>query len=232
MGQTLFPDVQGIKLFALVVSLPLALIAYYVVEAPFRRASKLDLRVAFKFGLLASTTAAAAFIWWGHHAHLAVPDRAKAVQLAQNDRTFITGCTLGLKDTDFRPCLATSGGAKNTLMLFGDSYAGHFVGGILAAAKERKWDVVVRTRASCPPILAFAYSSELNAPYTQCMTWRKSVLEEIKRTRPNLVIVSSYTGAATSLYDEETLEKFDRSRSREAWRTGFRDLIKEIAAPA
>jgi peptidoglycan/LPS O-acetylase OafA/YrhL len=106
-------------------------------------------------------------------------DRANTC-LAMFAQAVPTGCVVG----DPR--------GPTTVVLFGDSHAGQWSAPLDAIGKERHWQVVLYTKADCPPAPYRDYFEDaLDRTYTECDTWRAAVLKKIAELRPNLVVVGS-----------------------------------------
>ena len=78
----------------------------------------------------------------------------------------------------------------HTAVLVGDSHADMWLPAFAQAARSRHWRVVDWTKSSCPVASITVFSSTLNRTYTECDTWRKSVLARISALRPDAVFVS------------------------------------------
>jgi hypothetical protein len=76
-----------------------------------------------------------------------------------------------------------------TVLVFGDSHAGHWFAGLQALALKHDFHLVMLTKGGCAaldvvPILR-------GKPYPSCGVWRKNALEIIGREKPRVVIASS-----------------------------------------
>lgn len=81
-------------------------------------------------------------------------------------------------------------GASRTAILVGDSHAQQWLPGLDKAARDQGWKLYAWTKAACPLADVNVFNSVLARDFTECNTWRKDVLEKIKLTGPDLVIVS------------------------------------------
>jgi peptidoglycan/LPS O-acetylase OafA/YrhL len=82
-------------------------------------------------------------------------------------------------------CTLTHGGPAPAL-LWGDSYAAHYVAGIKANADRIPFRVIEYTAAGCPPVLSY---SAYNRP--GCQAFNRNALEIIKRYGVKTVVLSA-----------------------------------------
>jgi len=76
-------------------------------------------------------------------------------------------------------------------VLFGDSHAAQWFPAIEELATEHRWRLVSLTKASCPAADVGVWSPSLKRAYTECDTWRASVLQRIATLHPSIVFVSN-----------------------------------------
>ena len=157
------------------------------------------------------------------------PELARLVTAARGDVPNLNGCQLGLKNSKLETCTFATIGSGRRVVLFGDSYAGHLFEGVRDAAVATGWQLKVRVKASCPPLDAFTYSSELRAPDVTCMEWREAVVAELLSEKPDLVFISSRTGISRGMHDQLTGKRLPQQKSEDVWRLGFRKLLTRIS---
>ena len=58
------------------------------------------------------------------------------------------------------------------------------------AGITQHWRIVDWTKSSCPAAQITVFNSSLNRTYTECDTWRKSVLTRIAALKPDAIFVS------------------------------------------
>lgn len=93
------------------------------------------------------------------------------------------GCLVGHQRVRSGPCRFGDRRSGRKVVLFGDSHAAQWGPGLIRLAKDRGWQVIALTRASCPAAL-------VNID-VHCNRWRRNSLKRIRLTRPGLVVVSS-----------------------------------------
>jgi lysophospholipase L1-like esterase len=77
--------------------------------------------------------------------------------------------------------------SKGPILLIGDSHASALSDGVIEAARQEGYDVIVRWMASCP-----FFKDRPIAGYEDCATWQDMVVELIEEEKPALVIMSVY----------------------------------------
>lgn len=79
-----------------------------------------------------------------------------------------------------------------TVMLVGDSHAGHWVPAIQTIAAERGWTLITHTKSSCAYLAA-----PLNG-YPECTVWNEAVQRDMIMRKPDLVFTSMVTNHAAA----------------------------------
>jgi hypothetical protein len=100
---------------------------------------------------------------------------------------------------DLRPdCRWPATAARGSVLLLGDSNAGHFTEPVIRAANAAGYDVSVATLAACPFVDLRIYGN--GVPNEACQAFVASALTEIEKRRPSLIILAT----ATDGYIEES----------------------------
>jgi hypothetical protein len=148
----------------------------------------------------------------------------KRLNDAKNDGPRMSGdnCALGPGPAG-ELCVFGTIGAKRKVVLFGDSHAQHLFDGLNAVAVANGWELHVWVRGSCPPI---EVTDEIDP---ECIIWNEHVVAKLSKERPGLVILSSWTGAASRLVDPVSGNRYDAQKSTELWKSGFRKMLDKIA---
>jgi len=117
-----------------------------------------------------------------------------------------------------------------TVVLIGDSNAGHYTEGVVAAARQARMNVIVATQSSCPFIQLRMPAGPGGSP---CPGFNHGSLAWLLRHRPNLVII----GARSDTWIEHRANKLalpghPLTGSTEAkarlWTEGLRSEISEL----
>jgi hypothetical protein len=96
------------------------------------------------------------------------------------------GCELGPGRDEIKPCVYGDRGSHTSVVLFGDSHAGHWFDALSWISKRRHWRLVVMTKEGCTP----AEVTLLHGSDKVCPEWREKAKARIARLKPALVIVS------------------------------------------
>jgi peptidoglycan/LPS O-acetylase OafA/YrhL len=228
-------------------ALLLAAATYKLVENPIRRSPTLSARplLAVAMGaVLVSGAAVAAFGFW--RAAVVAESAPGQRPYAKAHRDFATidhsGCLLIHFSTEQPPCVFGSKNAKSTIVLFGDSHAGHWFPALEEAATRRGLRLVVRVRAECPAVSVTVYSRILRRLYPECDTWRDGTIREIIGMHPSLVFIGSSRryafrtaarrGARSGVSEDEWLAGA-RTTLRKFQEAGIPvSVIRDVPAPA
>jgi len=174
-----------------VASFALATFSWAVIERPFRWPKKRIPRARLLFGGAGAMALAALVGATGVLPH-GIPGRLSGpVQQAQIDPdTWMTGVCFLLDDQDYRAwnadrCRRTSGYGENAL-LWGDSFAAHYVPGLIANADNLTANVFQYTAAGCPPVLSYYSYARPN-----CQKFNAHVLEIIPRYDIKTVVMAA-----------------------------------------
>jgi len=101
-------------------------------------------------------------------------------------RIIADGCQLGFGGDQIKPCIYGDRRSHTTVVVFGDSHAGHWFDALNWISNRRHWRLVVMTKEGCTPAeVTFA-----DDPNSLCARWREKAKARIARLNAALVIVS------------------------------------------
>lgn len=119
-------------------------------------------------------------------------------------------------------------GAKETVVLFGDSHADHWFVAMNDIALRHHWRLVTLVKASCPAadVRAF-YNETLRGVEPECAAWREEAFQRLQALKPVAVVLSNSAGylQASSLPRSSGLVL-----TPEDWRDGLHLMLSNIAA--
>jgi hypothetical protein len=100
-------------------------------------------------------------------------------------------CGADVDQTKHAICALGDTGANRTIVVFGDSHMGMWMGPLLQAAEARGWKLVPLLKAGCLPVNVTVWRPEKGI-YTECDTWREWAYGEIARIKPGRIIITGY----------------------------------------
>jgi peptidoglycan/LPS O-acetylase OafA/YrhL len=128
-------------------------------------------------------------------------------------------CMQGTRKSDLVQCSYGAKQPSRTIALVGNSHAAQWLPALEKMAAPNGWRIVVMTKGSC--MLADEEQIYKGEPQPTCTAWQESVMAELKRRRPDLVIT---TGTHSSGSDGEILTPGMMSRWAELGSWGVRVL--------
>ena len=120
----------------------------------------------------------------------------QSMQPPQGAFNFRSGCS-GIGDLS-EPCLVAISGARQTVLLIGDSHATHISQTIIDVAADRSWNTAVWTKGSCA--IQFKQSYEKSLP-DRCIEQNLDILGWAQKQKPSVIIVSQFVKAESSQID-------------------------------
>jgi peptidoglycan/LPS O-acetylase OafA/YrhL len=132
---------------------------------------------------------------------------------------FYDGCMDSYLDATVRNCAFGSATSATSVVLFGDSHAAMWFPALDSAASQNGWEVYNWTKATCPPIQLPLVSPVLGRNFTECESWRQTVLQRIAQVHPAIVVL----GVArhyTSIYGFTPYQQ--------PWLNGLAQMVSDI----
>ena len=96
------------------------------------------------------------------------------------------------------PCIYTTTGATKTVLLIGDSHAGHISQAVFDAAQTTNWNAVVWIHSGCPIQFQGSYPQQVS---DNCIDMNKSMKTWVKENKPDAIIVSQFVRSNSSQND-------------------------------
>jgi peptidoglycan/LPS O-acetylase OafA/YrhL len=174
---------------AAVASLVPAAASYRLIENPIRFNPRVTGQRVFVLAVacIALPVAAATLLL---HVRL---ESAQAAYSSGDHLDRVRGCDAAIDTIRRRLCRWPVPRAQGTVVLVGDSNAGHFTEPVLAAARSERFSTLVATRVACPFIDAdIVFRDEHD---TVCRESDSYLLRLLIRMRPSLVIIGTRTDA-------------------------------------
>jgi peptidoglycan/LPS O-acetylase OafA/YrhL len=235
MTPLILSDVGNAKAVALALILPVSALAYYLVENPLRRARWKPPRpkATIATGLAGSTMIVGlALTLTVLRPSISGTAQREFKSLLDNTKLASTKlkakCRQGVVEGKVEPCTFGERDSPKIVALFGDSHAGHLFDGVDKAAKAKGWALQVFVKHSCPPIDVEVFGLSKRALDTDCTRWRELVLEHLIATKPQLVVIVSWTGLSRKMYVTERGTQLSEAESRDKWTSGFERVLARL----
>jgi peptidoglycan/LPS O-acetylase OafA/YrhL len=186
-AHALWPNTVWTRPVAAIVSLLPAWLSLRLVENPFRYADRMSpLRTGFLGAccVLAPVTAAAGLVAVNEYV-----ESGPAKPFAHHvDHT--AGCEGNVPEAGSEgPCLWPVANPRGTALLLGDSNAGQYSEGFIAAANSLDLDAVVAVKSSC--LISDPRSWLVGVDDTGCQSFVRSVMAYVRSVRPTRVVLAS-----------------------------------------
>ena len=203
------------KVFAVVVSLLLAIASHLIVENPVRFSKRLRLSaakgLALGVGLTAISLVATMLPATGSAStsiHV-----AGSIGMTPEEARGSTVKTMGDCHALFHETAAPAGcvfgdrRGDKTIALVGDSIAQQWFPALERAARAHHWRLLSWVKDACPMTDVHTFYGRLNRPYRECVAWRENVFDRIETARGgvNLIVVGRMTYSGKNvLSDDDT----------------------------
>ena len=118
----------------------------------------------------------------------------------------LRGCHQNQEDPAPKSCQFGDANSSTQLILVGDSHALQWVSALIRIVEDRGWGLTSYTKSACP--FSKVAVVRQGVVYENCATWRKNVIREIRRARPDIVVTSqsrSYPLGSTSPDETEVM---------------------------
>ena len=93
------------------------------------------------------------------------------------------------------PCVYSTEGSKKTVLLIGDSHAGHISQAVIDGARNSNWNAVVWAHSGCPVQFQRSMRSEVS---DNCININKQMKIWVLNNKPDAIIVSQYIRTSLS----------------------------------
>lgn len=165
-ARALFVNAPAAPLVAAIVAIAPAALSFRFVEEPIHRRRiwpSMTATVAIAIVSVAAPFACAVAVKaavdraWGDAEIAAIREAAATSHI---DVTAECASSAPLGDPDRRPCVWKTAASRGTLLLIGDSHAGHFSEAFIAASNALHYDAEISTAGGCPFLQRPAYQTE------------------------------------------------------------------------
>ena len=94
-----------------------------------------------------------------------------------------------------KPCSYKLSKSKDSVLLIGDSHAGHISQALVDAAKKEDWNAFVWAQSGCYVVFQ---SSAMSRVSDQCLSQNQEILKWVVRNKPTAIVVSEFVYAHSS----------------------------------
>ena len=135
-------------------------------------------------------------------------------------------CGADQDETKHDICVLGDPKAKRTIVVFGDSHIGMWLGPLLQAAGARGWRIVPITKAGCLPVDVTEWRPEKARVYTECDTWRLWAYRQMAKIKPNRIIISGFL--SMTLADADSGRAILNEESGPLFAAGAKSALKRL----
>ncbi|WP_176693209.1 acyltransferase family protein [Arenimonas terrae] len=97
------------------------------------------------------------------------------------------GCHARPQDDVAKGCSIGAETGERTAVLIGDSHAANWIPAFEELGKATGWRVISYTKSACP--LTLLDHSIRGKPYTECTTWSRDVIEQLRKSPPDMIVL-------------------------------------------
>jgi len=185
-----------LRLGVVALSLLVAMASYHLLESPLRQRAfwltrpARSLQLSF---LLVAAVAALGPQWRASvKADLQQPEQVRKNQ-ARTDvpEVYYMGCDDWYRSAALKECSYGKPDAPHVAVIIGDSIGAQWVPAIQKIYNRPDWRVVIYTKSSCPIVDKPIFYARIGREFSECATWRRSVLDSLESMRPDIVFLGS-----------------------------------------
>lgn len=222
LAALLFPaSILGVAA-AVLASFVLAIAMYRWIESPIRKRRSDDPRPVVLLGVVGSIAMALIALQVAKSSSVEPVRQLESSQhpiqaMVTFPEIYDAGCDDWYHSADLKPCFVSpfSEGSP-TVVIAGDSIALQWFPAIRSMFQRNGWNIVVLTKSACAMVDRPFFYERIGREYTECGEWRDAVIEFIRETRPERVVLGS---AGSYPFGESE------------WTEGTAEVLSEIVAP-
>lgn len=207
------------SIFAIALSLLLAIVTFRLIENPFRfgKPSKLQIRWQIISALAIIVLLNAQLLRW----HTLSQEQLSSgfnqfVASSTADIPFIygDGCDDWYQSSELKPCVYGNEDAEKTAVLLGDSIGAQWFSALTHMHEPAQWRIVVLTKSSCPMVDEPYFYARIGREYTECSEWRDRAIEWLGKQKIDRLFIG---GTASAEFTDEQ------------WKTGTVRILDKLA---
>ena len=154
---------------------------------------------------------------------------AAARQARTDDADVPRGCYQSLYTMSTpHDCQFGDADGDRTIVLLGDSNAGHWFSAYRALALDRGWKFYFWGKSGCPTVDALMWLGPTRSAYDTCSEWRLGVSEELRRLgHVDLVVLARSRGTGRYLMTDST-HRSDSGTRRPLWQSAASRTLESL----
>lgn len=201
------------RTLSVLASFAAAALSYRYVENPVRELPVLrrSVRLSLASGVALTVVGAALALGLRAAAQSAFregPQQRLAALDRQTTAHHEAGCHLSYTEVEQPRCVFGDTSSATTVVLFGDSHAGHLFPAIEAVADSMNLRVIAMSKSACPSLLVDPPESVLGRPYHECLAWQDSMWARLDREHPDVVVLANFRDHLGAASDEIPLAEW------------------------
>lgn len=204
--------------------------SYYFVEQPMRLNPFLakSLRRTYLVGGAATATVVAIAVGVYASGSVLLRSEPLATYAAAADTSPRDDCHGGIEQQfgGVEACILGDPQGERTVVLIGDSHAGHWGAAMDAAATEAGFRLVFRWKSACPSINVVIGTIQ-GVQNPDCAPFREGTMDILDAIRPDAVIISNAYGYDNRVFDTAG-NKISLTEQRQRWRDAWIEQIEHI----
>ncbi len=231
----LWPGQDNVKLVAAAISLPIAWLSFRFVETPIRLNEGWRGRRAIGLALVCVAVPILACAFLLSAPDLPASNATHEMLTARRVRhaDYVRGCNRGAPiGNQLSKCTWRVPEAKGSVVLVGDSNAGHFTEGVAGASNNLGYDFSVGTFPTCPFIDLIVKGTALR--WDECERFVRETMTSLKANPPSAVVLA----ASTPIYLRSSGVPFEdpvtgsvattSEHKAELWSQGLRRTLEQL----
>lgn len=123
-------------------------------------------------------------------------------------------------------CVFGARGSERKVVLFGDSHAAHWFGGVEAAAKNVGLELHLRLKTYCTPVLVARWDDRRGKMYDECEDWKAAVLEDLQEMKPDFIVWAARSSGSMSVAGPNGA--LSTEEAKPLWQKGLRDMMSQL----
>ncbi len=211
----------GFQVFLVVISLLVAVAAYYFFENPIRNNAALissPSKAVFVCGLMMASGAMLANSWKTYSANNESSLEFAKYAAIRSDipSPYAMGCDEGQRIATIKPCIFGDESAPATAVLFADSVGTQWFSAFEEKYTRPGWRLIVLVKTGCAIVDQSSYPP-IKGMYEKCALWKEAASKYLEELKPDVVFIGS---------------SIQYKLSASQWAEGARGILRHLSGAA